>query len=151
MFGIRFIKVEPTDFVLQFKRGKVVREGAGLSFFYFAPTTSLVRIPIGSVDVPFIFEEVTADFQEVTVQGQLTYRVAEAKKLSQLMNFTLVPNGREYASDDPKKLPQRLINHAQVLTIPEKQGASNQAEELQPHLKTLTGFAKVCGRLSCNG
>ena len=33
MFGMRFIKVEPTDFVLQYKRGKVVREGAGLSFF----------------------------------------------------------------------------------------------------------------------
>lgn len=116
MFGIRFIKVEPTDFVLQFKRGKVVREGAGLSFFCFAPTTSLVVIPIGSVDVPFIFEEVTADFQQVTVQGQLTYRVADPKKLSQLMNFTLSPSGKDYASDDPKKLPQRLINHAQVLT-----------------------------------
>ena len=116
MFGLKFIKVEPTDFVLQFKRGQVVREGAGLSFFYFGPTTSLVRIPIGSVDVPFIFEEVTADFQEVTVQGQLTYRVAEPKKLSQLMNFTLTPKGRDYASEDPKKLPQRLINHARVLT-----------------------------------
>lgn len=116
MFGIRFIKVDPTDFVLQFKRGEVVREGTGLSFFCFSPTTSLVRIPGGSVDVPFIFEEVTADFQEVTVQGQLTYRIAEPKKLSQLMNFTLAPNGKDYASDDPKKLPQRLINHAQVLT-----------------------------------
>lgn len=116
MFGISFIKVEPTDFVLQFKRGKVVREGAGLSFFCFAPTTSLVRIPVGSVDVPFIFEEITADFQEVTVQGQLTYRIAEPKKLAQLMNFTLAANGKDYASDDPKKLPQRLINHAQVLT-----------------------------------
>ncbi len=93
-----------------------MREGAGLSFFYFAPTTSLVRIPIGSVDVPFIFEEVTADFQAVTVQGQLTYRVAEAKKLSQLMNFTLASHGRDYASEDPKKLPLRLINHTQVLT-----------------------------------
>lgn len=116
MFGIRFIKVEPTDFVLQFKRGKIVREGAGLSFFFFAPTTSLVSIPVGSVDVPFIFEEVTADFQEVTVQGQLTYRIAEPKKLSQLMNFTLAPNGKDYVSDDPKKLTQRLINHTQVLT-----------------------------------
>jgi hypothetical protein len=116
MFGFRLIKVEPTDFVLQFKRGKVVREGAGLSFFYFAPTTSLVLIPIGSIDVPFIFEEVTADFQEVTVQGQITYRVAEPHKLSQLMNFTLAPNGKEYASEDPKMVPKRLINHAQVLT-----------------------------------
>jgi len=116
MFGIRFIKVDPTDFVLQFKRGEIVREGAGLSFFYFAPTSSLVRIPIGSVDVPFIFEEVTADFQEVTIQGQLTYRVADVKKLSQLMNFTLAANGRDYVSEDPNKLPQRLINHTQVLT-----------------------------------
>ena len=116
MFGIRFIKVEPTDFVLQFKRGTVVREGAGLSFFCFAPTTSLVLVPIGSVDVPFIFQEVTADFQQVTVQGQITYRVADPKKLSQLMNFTLAPNGKAYASDDHEKLPQRLINHAQVLT-----------------------------------
>jgi regulator of protease activity HflC (stomatin/prohibitin superfamily) len=116
MFGIRFVKVEPTDFVLHYKRGQIVREGAGLSFFYFAPTTSLVLVPVGSVDVPFIFEEVTADFQQVTVQGQITYRVADPKKLSQLMNFTLAPGGRGYASEDPKKLPYRLINHAQVLT-----------------------------------
>lgn len=116
MFGIRLIKVEPTDFVLQYKRGKVVREGAGLSFYCFAPTTSLVLVPIGSVDVPFMFEEVTVDFQAVTVQGQLTYRVADPKQVAQLMNFTLAANGRSYASDDPQKLPQRLINHAQVLT-----------------------------------
>ena len=116
MFGIRYIKVEPTDFVIQYKRGAVVREGAGIAFFYFAPTTSLVLVPMGSVDVPFIFEEVTADFQQVTVQGQITYRVADAKKLAQLMNFTLSPTGRDYASDDPTKLPLRLINHAQVLT-----------------------------------
>lgn len=116
MFGIRFIKVAPTDFILQFKRGKAIREGVGLSFFYFAPTTSLVLIPIGSVDVPFIFEEVTADFQQVSVQGQITYRVAEPKKLIQFMNFTLAPSGKKYVSDDPLKLPQRLINHTQVLT-----------------------------------
>jgi len=116
MLGIRFIKVEPTSFVMQFKRGNIVREGAGLSFMYFAPATSLVMVPIGSVDAPFIFEEVTADFQQVTVQGQITYRVANPKKLAQLMNFTLSPGGQDYTSDDPQKLPLRLINHAHVLT-----------------------------------
>jgi hypothetical protein len=116
MFGIKFIKVEPTDFIMQYKGGKLVREGTGLSFFYFAPSTSLVRVPMASEDVPFIFEEVTADFQEVTVQGQLTFRVADPKKLAQMMNYTLSQRGRVYASSDPSKLPQRLINHAQVLT-----------------------------------
>jgi hypothetical protein len=116
MFGYRFIKVQPTDFVIQYRRGRVIREGVGLAFFYFAPTTSLVVIPVGSVDVPFIFEEVTRDFQQVTVQGHLTYRIADPKKLSRLLDYALAPSGRDYTSDDPKRLPQRLINHARVLT-----------------------------------
>lgn len=116
MFGIRYIKVDPSSYVIQYKNGKIVREGSGLSFFYYGPVTSLVLIPVGSTDVPFIFEEATADFQDITVQGQLTYRVADPKKLSQLMNFTLAPNGNFHASDDPKKLSQRLIDHAKVLT-----------------------------------
>lgn len=116
MLGWRFIKVQPTEYILQYSKGRLVREGAGQSFFYFAPTSSLVNIPVGSVDVPFIFKEVTSDFQEVTVQGQITYRVAEPRKLSQLMNYTLTPNGAGYTSDDPQKLPQRLVNYAQVVT-----------------------------------
>ena len=55
MLGIRFIKVQPTDYVLLYKNGQIVREGAGLSFFYFEPAASIVRIPIASTDVPFIF------------------------------------------------------------------------------------------------
>jgi hypothetical protein len=122
MFGIRFIKVAPTDYVIQFRRGQRVREGAGLAFLYFAPTTSLVLIPVGSAEVPFIFEEVTADFQQVTVQGQLTYRVADPQRLAQAMNFALTPDGRNYATEDASKLPQRLINQVQVLTRVALQG-----------------------------
>src|SRR2546430_2082521 len=115
MFVIKFIKVQPTIYLLQYRCGQVVREGLGLSFFYYAPTTSLVAIPVGSTDVPFIFEEPTADYQTVTLQGQVSYRVTDAKKLAGLMNFTLAPNGRDFASDDPEKLSQRVINLVHVL------------------------------------
>ena len=110
MFGIRFIKVQPTTHLLQYKNGKIARSGVGLAFFYYAPTTSLVAIPIASTDAPFIFNEVTADFQEVSIQGQVTYRIADPQKLSQLLNFTLDQGGRNYVSDDPQKLSQRVIN-----------------------------------------
>ena len=114
MFGICFIKTPPTTYLLQFRNGKIVREGTGLSFFYYAPTASLVAIPVGSSDEPFIFEEKTADHQAITLQGQVTYRVAEPRKLAGLMNFTLAPHGR-YLSEDPEKLPQRVINLVHVL------------------------------------
>jgi len=121
MFGIRFIKVQPTTHLLQYRSGKIERSGVGLAFFYFAPTTSLVAVPIASTDALFIFNEVTGDFQEVSIQGQVTYRIADPQKLSQLLNFTLDQTGRNYVSDDPQKLSQRVINVTKVLTRAELQ------------------------------
>src|SRR6266852_9255575 len=121
MFGIKFVKVQPTTYLLQYRRGKVVREGSGLSFFYYAPTTSLVAVPVASTDTPFIFQETTADFQTVTIQGQVTYRVGEPKRLASLLNYTLAANGQTYASEDPEKLPERLIHVINVLARAELQ------------------------------
>jgi hypothetical protein len=114
MFGIRYAKASPTTHLILYRDGKPVREGAGLAFFYFAPSASLVSVPMESVDAPFIFREVSADFQEVTVQGQISYRVIDPKLLASLMDFSLKPNGSEYASEDPSKLPQRVVNAVQV-------------------------------------
>ena len=45
---LRFIKVAPTTDVLDYQDGRIRREGAGLSFFYWEPTTTIVAVPIGS-------------------------------------------------------------------------------------------------------
>lgn len=143
MFGIRFIKVQPTTYLLEYRKGRLVREGAGLAFFYYAPTTSLVAIPTASDEVPFIFEETTADFQKISIQGQITYRVADPKRLAALMNFTLSNHGQGYVSEDPAKLPQRLINivnvqaRAQVQRLPLRQAVRESdalVESIRPKL-----------------
>jgi len=121
MLGIRFVKTQPTTYLLAYRDGRVVREGPGLAFFYYAPTTSLVAVPVASTEVPFIFEEVTGDFQRLTVQGQVTYRVADPKRTAALLDFTLAP-GKGYLSDDPEKLPQRVVNAVQVLVRKELEG-----------------------------
>jgi hypothetical protein len=112
MFGIRYYKAAPTTYVRHFVNGRVKREGAGLSFFYFAPSSTLVAAPVGSTDVPFIFNETTADFQAVTVQGHLTYRIADPARLTALLDYSIRPNGA-YHSDDPDKLPLRITYAAQ--------------------------------------
>ena len=121
MIGIRFIKAQPTTYLLQYRAGKVVREGLGLSFFYYAPTTSLVAVPVGSTDVPFIFQETTADFQSVTLQGQITFRIQDPKRVASLLNYTLAANGHTYASEDPRKLPERVVHIVNVLARAELQ------------------------------
>lgn len=70
-------------------------------------------MPIGSTDAPFAFVESSADFQSVTVQGQLTYRVVDPKKVASLLDFSLGKNG-QYLGDGPQKLQERLVKSAQV-------------------------------------
>ena len=109
-----YLKAPPTRYILHYSGGTLRREGAGLSFVYFAPTATIVSIPIASADLPFVFTEVTADFQTVTLQGQLTYRVADAKRLAGLLDYSVRANG-DYVSDDPTKLPERLVSATQIL------------------------------------
>lgn len=138
MFGLSYAKATPTTYLIQFRNGQPVREGAGLAFFYFAPSASLVSIPMESVDAPFMFREVSADFQEVTLQGQVTYRVADPKLLASLMNFTLKANGTDYVSEDPTKLPQRVVNAVQV-----QLRAKLQGQKLQDLLRESDSLAQT--------
>lgn len=109
MFGFRYVKSSPSNYLLQYRNGHVVREGAGLAFFYFAPRSTLVSVPVSANEVPFMFEEITRDFQSVTLQGQVSYRVTQPKLLADQLNYTLLPNG-SYASEDPQRLPLRVLN-----------------------------------------
>ena len=121
MFGVQYIKVPPTQYVLHYRGGKLRQSGEGLAFFYFRPSASIVVVPIGSADVPFIFNEISADFQAITVQGQLIYRVHDPKLVASLLNYTVAGPANHYVSEDPQKLPQRLINLLQVLVRAEVQ------------------------------
>ena len=114
MFGLRFVRANPTTHLIAYRDGRIVRQGAGLAMFYYAPTTSLVAVPIESREVPFVFEKVTSDFQTVTIQGQLSYRIAAPERTAASLNFTLLPGGHGYESDDPEKLGERVVAVAQV-------------------------------------
>jgi len=115
MFGIRFIKAQPTTYLMKYRAGNVTQEGAGLSTFYYAPVTSLVAVPIGSRDAAFIFQQTARDFQALTIQGHVTYRISEPRHAASMLNFTLKADGKTYESDDPEKLPQRILGTVEVL------------------------------------
>lgn len=138
MFGIRFIKSQPTVHLMQFRAGKVVREGSGLSFFYYGPTTTLVAVPVASQDRPFILELVTADFQRVTVQGQVTYRINDPRRTAAMMDFSLAKNGQTYVSEDPKRLGDRVAQQVEVIVQ-----QAVQALDLKAALRASASIART--------
>lgn len=102
-------------YVIKYTNGKVDKEGRGLSFFYYAPTTSISAVPIGSNNLPFIFNETTKDYQTVTIQGQITYKIGDPKQLADVLDFTVNGNG-VYKKDDTEKLNQTIVNESQTAT-----------------------------------
>lgn len=111
----KFIKFMPSEYVLRYKNGKIVQEGTGLSFVYYEPNTSVVVIPTSSADVPYVFDEITEDYQTVSVQGQITYKIIDYKKIADSINYTYNLKNKTYLTEDYRKIPQRLINITKVL------------------------------------
>jgi regulator of protease activity HflC (stomatin/prohibitin superfamily) len=143
VFNIGYFKGQPTDYILSYTSGVLTREGPGLAFYYLKHHTQIVAVPTGSVDVAFVFNEITNNFQEVTLQGQLTYRIVDPKKAATLLNFTIDPAGGTHVSDAPIKLAGRLSSIVQIETRSEI-----QRRTLEETLRDAQAIvAQVMGRL----
>ncbi|MCK5727462.1 MAG: NrtR-regulated NrtX, partial [Thiotrichaceae bacterium] len=115
MFGLNYFKADSSTFVIKTVKGEVRQQGKGLSFFYNATVSSIATLPVNVQESPFIFNLKTADFQALTVQGQLAYQISEPLKMAEMMNFTLKKDGVNYASEDPLKLSDRVIRVVQAM------------------------------------
>lgn len=143
MFNIGYFKGQPTDYILRYTSGSLTREGTGLAFYYLKHNTQIVAVPTGSNNVNFAFNELTNNFQEVTLQGQLTYRIFDPKKAAALLNFSIDPPTGNYVSDATVKLAGRLSNVVQIETRSEI-----QRRTLEETLRDAQAIAaQVLGRL----
>jgi regulator of protease activity HflC (stomatin/prohibitin superfamily) len=123
MFGIQYFKADASTYVIKTAGGKIRKKGKGLSFFYSAAVTSIATIPVSTQEAPFIFKLQTDDFQEVAVQGQVTYRIADPEKAANMLNFGLQKDGSR-ASEDPLKLSDRVVRTVQTIVQNEVQAAT---------------------------
>lgn len=125
-----YIKFSPNSYVIRYRNGKVVAEGVGLSFFFLERNTSAVAVPITNFDTDFIFEEITNDFQVVTVQGQITYRITDFKRISNALDFTVNMKNKSHVSNPTQKLSKRIVNIAEVL-VKSKIGQTELKDAIQ--------------------
>ncbi len=85
----RHFRSETSSFVVRFTKGKVVQTGRGLSFFFQPHDSSIAELPADDREMAIAFHGRSADFQDVAVQGVLTYRVADPRTLAERVDFTI--------------------------------------------------------------
>ena len=160
---LRHLRSEPTYHVLRYRRGDLRRDGAGLAFWFRPIDTAVAEVPIDDRELPFLFRVRSADFQELAVQGVVTFRVAEPAALARRVDFTLdLASGRwaqapleqvagllsqlaqQFVVDELGKLDVRTILHAGVAPIRQRIERGLRSE---PALQEL-GIALVAVRVA---
>lgn len=116
MLGISYFKGQPSDYIIKYVGSRKSQAGQGLSFFYLRFNTQIVAVPTQSIDCPFVFSEISSDYQVVSVQGQLTYRIADPEKTANLLNLSIDATTGKHTTEDLRILGQRVVNALQITT-----------------------------------
>jgi regulator of protease activity HflC (stomatin/prohibitin superfamily) len=85
----RHLRSDAASHVLLYEGGQLRRNGRGLSFWFLPLSTSIAEVPVDDRDQSFLFHARSADFQDVTVQGVLTYRVVDPARLTERVDFSI--------------------------------------------------------------
>ena len=93
--AIIFKKFQPTEYVIEVKKGKVLKEGLGITLLYNDMFADALVVPASAFDGDFAFDElVTNDYQEVCVQGYVTYVIENYRQAANLADYAY--NNRNY-------------------------------------------------------
>src|SRR5262245_60027517 len=85
----RHLRAEATNHVLQYRRGALLRAGRGLAFWFNPMAAAVAEVPVDDRDLNYLFKGRTHDYQELIVQGVITYRVVDPEKLAQRVDFAI--------------------------------------------------------------
>ena len=113
---LKYYKGEPNTYVIRYRDGQARQHGVGLTFWYWPHNTSIATVPVVTQDAMFIFTETTANYQEISIQGQLSFRFADPEAAAKVLDLTIDPKSLRYRSKDMDKLIQRVVNAVQANT-----------------------------------
>jgi len=116
-FGFRHLRGTPTAHIRHFRRGKLAHEGAGLSFWYRPLTAVISEVPVDDRELPLLCHARTADYQDVTVQLALTFRIEDPALAARRIDFSVDPDTGRWRSDPLAQISGLLTENVQQYAV----------------------------------
>ncbi len=85
------LRADTTAYVQHLHNGRVKHAGPGLAFWFRPRTAALAEVPLDDRDQALLFHARTADFQDVTVQATVNYRVTDPALAATRIDFGIAP------------------------------------------------------------
>lgn len=112
----RHLRSTPSFHVLHYRRGRPVRSGRGLAFWFLPLSTAVAEVPCDDRDQAFLFHGRSSDFQDVAAQGTITYRVVEPEWIAPRIDFSIDLDTGVYLKSPLDQLSELLSQMAQQVT-----------------------------------
>ena len=109
----RHLRSSTTSWVRHTRSGAVVHEGNGQSFWFRPLSAILSEVPVDDRELPMLFHARTLDFQDVTVQATMTFRVVQPALAAERLDFGLDDATGRWRSDPLGQLGALLTQSAQ--------------------------------------
>ena len=90
---VRHLRGTPTGHILHLRAGKLVHDGTGLSFWFRPLSAVLSEVPVDDRELPLLIHARTADFQNVTVQATVAFRITDPTIAASRLDFSIDPDG----------------------------------------------------------
>lgn len=88
---VRHLRAEASQFIVHYRKGRVVRKGAGLAYWFSPLDAAVAQVPADDCETTFMLDERTQDIQDVAVQVTLTYRIADPERAATRVDFSISP------------------------------------------------------------
>ncbi len=114
---VRHLRASGTTHVEQIRNGKTVRAGTGASFWFRPLSAVLNEVPVDDRELPLLFHARTSDFQDVTVQATITFRVTEPATAAGRIDFSIDPDTGRWRSTPLDQVAGLLNESAQQYAL----------------------------------
>ncbi|AGS72358.1 SPFH domain-containing protein [Streptomyces collinus] len=111
--GWRHLRGAPTAHIRHHRSGALVHDGTGLSFWFRPLTAALSEVPVDDRELAMTFHARTSDFQDVSVQATVTYRIADPAVAAARLDFSIDPDTGAWRGTPLDQLGTLLTETAQ--------------------------------------
>ena len=113
-FGlVRHLRADASSHVLLYRGDQLRRSGRGLAFWFSPFAISLAEVPVDDREVALVVHGRSADFQDVVVQGAITFRIVIPEMTAFRVDFSIDPRRGTYLRQPLERLALMLTQLAQ--------------------------------------
>lgn len=116
------LRSDASNHVIRYRKGRVRQSGRGLVFWFSPDNASLAELPMDDREATLFVKGRSQDFQQVAVQGMLTWHVVEPELLASRVDFTIALGNGQPLGEPIERIETRLagvVNQAALQYLAE--------------------------------